>query len=276
MNLQNQPIGSAIDKKARAAKVLKLSGKIWFIIAVLGQWFFAYYVLAYYGGAIAKGDIEAWAKVLPEGMIDGDPMGNTALAIHLLLAVIIIFFGPFQFIPWIQARAKRFHRINGRIYLITVVITSLAGLYMTWTRDPIGGLIGQIYISGDAVLILLFAFFTLRTAMSRNIKAHQNWAWRLFLAGSAVWFFRIGLMGWIIINGGPVGFDPETFTGPAITFIGFAQYLLPLAILELYLFAKNKAGAKGKTAMAIGLFALTLWMAFSIFAAVMGMWLPRL
>ena len=64
--------------------------------------------------------------------------------------------------------------------------------------------------------------------------------------------------------------------GPFLTFLGFAQYLLPLAVLEIYLRTHDRAGAQGRLAMATGLLLLTIAMGIGIFAAFMGMWLPRI
>ena len=83
-------------------------------------------------------------------------------------------------------------------------------------------------------------------------------------------------MFWLFLNKGPVGFDPATFQGPFITFLSFAQYLLPLAVLELYLRTQDRAGALRRIAMAAGLFALTVAMSVGIFGTTMGMWLPRI
>jgi hypothetical protein len=93
---------------------------------------------------------------------------------------------------------------------------------------------------------------------------------------NGVWFFRVGLMFWIAVNQGPVGFDPKTFTGPFLSFLSFADYLLPLAVLEIYLRTKDRAGVAGRFAMATVLFVLTLAMATGIVVATMGMWLPRM
>ena len=38
-------------------------------------------------------------------------------------------------------------------------------------------------------------------ARSRRITEHRRWALRLFMAASAVWFFRVGLMGWTMLTG---------------------------------------------------------------------------
>ena len=87
--------------------------------------------------------------------------------------------------------------------------------------------------------------------------------------------FRIGLMGWAMTTGG-IGIEWETFTGPFIYFLSFAQYLLPLAILELYLRAKDNGEPAAQIAVASTLVIATLAMSIGIFAATVGMWLPRI
>ena len=98
----------------------------------------------------------------------------------------------------------------------------------------------------------------------------------MFLVANGVWFYRVGLMFWILINHGPVGFDGDTFTGPALSFLSFAQFLVPLAVLEAYFWAQRQAGAGSRLGFAAGLLTLTIAMGVGIFGALMGMWLPRL
>jgi tetratricopeptide (TPR) repeat protein len=88
-------------------------------------------------------------------------------------------------------------------------------------------------------------------------------------------FIRAGLFLSFFLNHGPFGFDPATFTGPFLTFMNFAQYLVPLAVLELYLRAKESRGALRRMATASVLFGLTLAMGAGIFAVAMAMWLPQ-
>src|SRR6185295_14429805 len=183
---------------------------------------------------------------------------------HLALAFVITACGPIQLIPQIRNLAPRFHHWNGRIYLLTAVTISIGGLYMVWTRGIIGGPLAQLGISLNAILIMIFAAQAVRYAVARDIAAHRRWALRLFLAVSGVWFIRVGLMAWIIVNQGPFG-NSKNFDGPFDTFIVFASYLVPLAILQLYFHAQERAGAGGKLAMAVALVALTGLMALGIF-----------
>ena len=75
---------------------------------------------------------------------------------------------------------------------------------------------------------------------------------------------------------GGIGIDWETFTGPFLYVLGFAQYLLPLAMLEWYFYCQRKASPGVRVAYASTLFVLTLVMTLGIFTATMGMWLPRM
>ncbi len=77
------------------------------------------------------------------------------------------------------------------------------------------------------------------------------------------------------VNGGPVGFDPKTFSGPFIDFLAFAQYLLPLALAESY-FRAQRAGTLQRWGMAVVLGISALVTAVGIVGAAMGLWLPRL
>lgn len=83
-------------------------------------------------------------------------------------------------------------------------------------------------------------------------------------------------MAWIALNQGPAGFDPKKFEGPFLTFLAFAQYLLPLVLLEAYLRIRDHGGSRARLAMAGVLGGATLLTALGIGAATMIMWLPRM
>jgi hypothetical protein len=203
-------------------------------------------------------------------------LGNASIAAHIALAVIILVGGPLQLIPQVRTRFPAFHRLLGRIYIPTVFLTSLVGLGMTWFRRGSGDVVQHLGISLDAVLIMAFAVLALRTAMARDFEAHRRWALRLFMVVSAVWFFRVGMMAWIAVNKGPAGFDPKTFTGPFLNVLSFAQSLLPLGVLELYLRAKARGASPARFAVAGGLVVLTLVMGLGIAVATLGLWLPHM
>ena len=260
---------------ASSAKALRIAAAAWFVVTALGQLMFVIYIAGFYGVATARGDLAAWSKVMPHGYVAGDTFGNTVVGFHLLFAALIMLSGAVQLIPAVRRVVPKLHRWNGRFYLFAALLMSVGGLLMVGTRGTVGGS-SHVAISLNAVLILLFGGMALRNALARRFAEHRRWALRLFLAVSGVWFFRIGLMGWIMLNQGPVGFDPETFTGPFLTFLGFAQYLIPLALLQAYFYAQDRGTAVARYAMTGTLAVGTLVTLVGTAAATMMMWLPYL
>lgn len=243
---------------------------------MLGQLLFAVYVADFYGRVALQGRPDLWNQVLPHGYVAGDTSLNIVLGLHLLFAAMITVGGLLQLIPRLRRRAPAFHRWNGRAYLVLAVAASVGGLVMVWTRGAVGDLSQHLGISLNGLLIVLFAAIAWRHARARRLDLHRRWALRLFLAVSGVWFFRVGLMFWLVANQAPVGFDPKTFTGPFLTFLAFAQFVLPLAVLELYFRAQRRREPGGQFAMAAILGLLTLMMTTGIAGAAAMMWLPHL
>lgn len=272
----NNSLVDNVGRDSTASKTLRASVQFWFVVAVIGQWAFAGYVAAYYGGSALQGDMDMWNKIFPRGYVAGDTLGNFSVALHLFLAVVVTFGGPLQLIPQLRRLVPAFHRWNGRVYLLAVVGTSIAGLCMLFARGFVGGPLQFAALCINAILIILCAGIALRYALARQFSLHRRWALRLFLLVSGVWFFRVGLMFWLVLNKGPVGFDPETFQGPFLSFLAFAQYLLPLAVLELYFYVQDRTRALAHFILAGGIALLTVAMGAGIAATIMLMWLPRL
>lgn len=271
LTLQSSPL-----PRLRSVPWVPMAASTWFSITAIGHWIFLAYLLMVFFPPVATHGMEGLKGMhLPSGFKAGDFWGNLAATSHVLLAAIIIGGGPLQFMPAVRKHLPRFHRYLGRAYVLAAVISAAGGFYLTWTRSPIGDLISKLGISGDALLIVVCAAMTLYHAMNRRLIEHRRWAMRLFLVASAVWFFRVGLMGWVVLTGG-IGIDFKSFTGPFLYVLGFAQYLLPLAMLEWYFHCQRGAHTWVKVGFVVVLPVLTIYMSVGIFAATMGMWLPRM
>jgi tetratricopeptide (TPR) repeat protein len=255
----------------RATATLNVAVRSWFVVAFLGQIIFALAVAAFYGLTAARGDLHRWT--FSGGWKPGDVAGNLSIAIHLAGAFIVMASGCLQFIPRLRVRYPLFHRVNGRLYMTAGLLLSAAGVYMTWFRSQIGDVSQHVGSTLNALLIWLFAAIALRYAIRRDIAAHRRWALRFFVVLSASFFIRLMLF-LVLVIAGPVGLDPATFTGWLPTTMTFAQYLLPLAVLELYLHAQSNPGTLRKFAAAGVLFAMTLATAAGIFVVTAANWLP--
>lgn len=275
--------GTALPLRQPAARTtgagtgaLKVAATSWFVVAAVGHAVFLAYVVGFYGAATIRGDFAKWNEVMSHGYVPGEAMGNFVVLVHLAFAGLAISCGLLQLVPKLRQLAPRFHRWNGRVYLLAVLVMSVGGLVMIWTRGAAGSLAQDVSININAFLIIGCAVLAYRHARARRLDLHRRWALRLFVVVSGVWFFRIGLMFWLFVNQGPVGFDPATFRGPAILAIAYGQFLIPLAVLELYFRAQDSRRPATKRAMAAGLGVLALATAIGVFAASMILWLPKL
>jgi uncharacterized membrane protein len=262
-----------LEMSSVADTALKAAARFWFVVTVVGQLVFAFTVASFYALTALRGDYHKWN--FTNGYVPGLSMGNTAVVMHVASAVIIMLAGAVQLVPQVRNRFPVFHRWNGRIYMLTAVTLSVAGLYMTWIRGSVGDLSVHLGSTLNAVLIWLCGGMALRYALARDFKTHRRWALRFFLVVSASWFFRIGFFLSFLVFKGPFGFDPTTFRGPFLTFMTFAQYLIPLAVLEIYLRAQDRPGALRRMATAGMLFVLTLVMSAGLFAVATAAWVPQ-
>ncbi len=263
---------------AFAAKVLNVSAKFWFAIVLLGQAVFSFYIVAFYYTATFNANTEQFNEIMAAGYIEGDFWGNIAVIGHVLFAAIITVGGLLQLIPVIRSKIPALHRWNGRVYVLVAVIMSLSGAYMIITRydQVVGNWFGHSTLMVNGMIILLCAYKAFKYARMRKFAIHREWALRLFVAVSGVWLFRVGMMAWLSFHGKPVGFDPVSFSGPFLTVLYVLVYIMPLVFLEGYLRAYSKGSANQQLATATGVLLLSLVIAFGVFGATMGMWLPRI
>lgn len=261
---------------AISAKTLRLTTTIWFLLAFAGQMIFAYYILMLYAGSTIQGQFERWNSATPHAYQPGDGPGNIVFGLHVALAAVITIGGPLQLIPELRRRVPLFHRISGRIYIGCAFLISIAGLYLNLFKGSFGGLGGKIFISANALIIMACAVFAIRKARTKALEQHRQWAIRLFLAMSGVWFFRVFLMCWLAVNGGPVGFDPVSFSGPFLTLLAFLVYVFPQFIAGYYFRAQAGDSAATKWTFSLLLALITSTMLVGIIAATLGLWLPRL
>lgn len=250
---------------------LKRAAQLWFLAAVVGQWLFLFYIVAFYGPTAMTGDFHAWTRntMLVKGYVAGDAVGNLAFLAHALLAGVIAFGGALQLLPWLRTRAPALHRWNGRLFSVTAIGVGLSGLYLVWGRGGAVNLSSAVGVSLDGVLIVAFVALAWRSAWVRRIADHRRWALRAYIVANGQFFTRVGFVAWVIVNHGP------KHMSSFFAFWSFGSYLLPLAVLELYLLARESGGPKGRFALASAIIVLTLLMGVGTLGF-MGMMRPFL
>lgn len=110
---------------------------------------------------------------------------------HILLGAVALLSGWSQFSRRIRNRNLKLHRTLGKIYLIAVLFSGIAGLYIAYHAT--GGLIAAFGFSGLAIAWLFTsskAYFSIR---KKNIDQHQYWMIRSYALCFAAVTLRIWL-----------------------------------------------------------------------------------
>lgn len=247
---------------------LSAATRLWFAVTVAGQWAFLYYLAGFYGRAFATGQLQDWNRnaMFHPGYVAGDAAWDVSFGAHVLLATVIASGGVLQMVPRIRDRAPWFHRWNGRAFMLTALTGAVSGLWMSWVRDvgvSGGNPLGRVAVSIDGMLIIACCAVAWLLVRRGRFDLHRRWALRLFMVANGVWFLRLGVMGWYVLTGG-VGMT-DNLDGPVNLIIDFASYLLPLAILELYLRAGRAGTFGGRVATAVTMLLATVFMGIGIF-----------
>lgn len=100
------------------------------------------------------------------------------LRVHIVTACVVMITGLIGFSTRILQKHRKFHRLNGQLYMVSVLLSALSALYLV--KDATGGRIVELSF---VVLELLWIFTTVqayRTIRRRDVKAHQNWMVRSY------------------------------------------------------------------------------------------------
>lgn len=265
----------SFPRPASPQSALKTGAVAWFIAATLGQWAFVAFIALFFGGHTLTGDLAGLnAKPHVIGYVPGDALGNTQFLAHALLGGLVTFVGTWQLIPALRRRWPRLHRWNGRLFFLLALVVTLGGFWLTWGRGAQLGLGSNLSISLNGLLILVFVALAWRAARGRDFAAHRRHALRAWLLVNGVWFLRIG----ILLAGlalAPLGITIN-YTSPTFVVVSFASWMLPLAVLELYLWAERSPRRGPTLAVASLLGGLALFTLVGSAAALVFMWGPYL
>ncbi|MCU0755887.1 MAG: DUF2306 domain-containing protein [Xanthomonadales bacterium] len=256
-------------------RALSLAATTWFLAAMLGQWAFVAFILAFFTPRTLSGDFLALNdKPHITGWVPGDTMGNTQLLMHVFVAAVVTFAGVLQLLPALRRRWPALHRWNGRVFMVTALLGTLTGFYLTFVRGSVLGPGSTISISLNGLLTLIFVGLAWRSAWTRDFASHRRHALRAWLLVNGVWFLRIGIMlaGLLLA---PLGLQ-MSYDGAVFIAVSFLSWMLPLAVLELYLRAERSGRAGFQYAVAGLLGFLTLATLAGSAAAAAFMWWPRL
>jgi uncharacterized membrane protein len=144
--------------------------------------------------------------------------------VHIVPGLLFMMLGPLQFSSTIRERHLRWHRLNGRIFVICGLVIGISALVMSFAMPAIGGFnqAAATTLFGTFFLFALCrAFWHIRR---REVAQHREWMIRAFAIGLAVATIR-PIVGLFFATSRFSGLTPYEFFGTAF-WIGFVLHLI--------------------------------------------------
>lgn len=233
------PLESARPRRDLSAAVLRWSAVALVATVWLSATLFGLYILAFYAGALAEGEMERWNGVL-SGLHDPEtPVATAGIGLHFAAGGLILVLGCIQLMGRVRARFPAFHRWVGRVYVVSALLAGVGGLAFIAQKGTIGGPVMDVGFGLYGVLTVTAAVQTFRHARAGRMGAHRAWALRLFALAIGSWLYRMDYGFWMILADG-AGHAPG-FQGPFDRVMAFAFYLPNLAVVEAFLRARRRA-----------------------------------
>ncbi|GHH40483.1 DUF2306 domain-containing protein [Lentzea cavernae] len=133
-------------------------------------------------GLVALAALATAAVFVPPYLVGGTtvpgldritPGYYTSLVIHAVPAGIALVTGPWQFVPKLRTRYPRLHRVTGRVYLVAVVVASLAAVYSSAVTKS--GFALQVAFFVLIVAWLYTAAKAYTSIRRREVQMHRIW-----------------------------------------------------------------------------------------------------
>jgi uncharacterized membrane protein len=145
---------------------------------------------------------------------------------HVVGGVLAALIGPLQFWPKMRRDYLPFHRIAGRVYVVAVLVGSIASLGMSTRVDPSDSAYGAGLV-GLAVAWLSTTTMAFAAIRRKNLAQHKQWMIRSYVVTFAFVTFRL-----VDDAGKYAGFlsDHER-----ATFLAWGCWAVPLLFTEVIL-----------------------------------------
>jgi uncharacterized membrane protein len=110
---------------------------------------------------------------------------------HIYFGGITLLVGWSQFSKRIRAKRLKLHRLLGKIYVISVLFSSIAGFYIAVFAN--GGFVSQVGFSFSAIGWFYTTYNAYTTIKKKNIEGHRKWMIRSYAFTLAAVTLRLWL-----------------------------------------------------------------------------------
>ena len=123
--------------------------------------------------------------------ITTNSLWSTLFYIHIFLGGIALLSGWSQFHEKLRKRKIKLHRVLGKVYLVSVLISGISGVYIAIYAE--GGIVAKLGFLGLAIAWLFTSITAYLRIKKKNVTAHKKWMIRSFALTFAAVTLRIWL-----------------------------------------------------------------------------------
>jgi len=152
---------------------------------------------------------------------------------HVVSGMTATIMSPFQFISYLRTHYLKLHKVIGRIYVYSIVISSLTSFYLCATTPE--NFWYALGLGGFTAAWLVTAIMGIFYVMKGRIDLHRAWMVRSFVV--TVGFSISRLLEDMIVHT-----DAEVGRVERLTVLSWVSWIIPLLVTEYILIKKrNKA-----------------------------------
>jgi len=145
------------------------------------------------------------AAMLPENpRVTAAPM---PVVLHIISVGLYCYLGAFQFLPSIRRHSPKWHRCNGRLMVVSGIISALSGLWMThfysFPYELQGDLLYCVRILLGSAMVV-FIVLGLAAILRRDIVRHSSWMIRAYAIGQGA-----STQALLLMPGSMIGEEPS-------------------------------------------------------------------
>src|SRR3954469_5216316 len=127
-----------LEPGGASARLLRWSG-IALVATVWGSaTLFGLYILAFYAGALAEGEMAKWNGNLAGLYEPGSRAATAGIGMHFAAGGVILVLGCIQLMAGVRKRWPAVHRWIGRVYVTAAFLAGVGGLTFIFTNGTIG------------------------------------------------------------------------------------------------------------------------------------------
>lgn len=146
--------------------------------------------------------------------------------IHVVSGILATIVSPFQFWPMIRNRYFKLHKVLGKTYVYSIIVSSVTSFYLCATTPE--NIWYSLGLGGFTAAWVVTAVAGMYYALQRKIVGHKEWMIRSFVV--TVGFSLSRLLEDIVVNA-----SLEVNRVERLTVLAWVSWIIPLIITEWFI-----------------------------------------